>query len=91
MKPPSRSEPVAATSSGTGRSCTQRLSAENEHYIKTTLTPFFAREKVMSAMGPYAGNESHNERCTTVRLCPAGPAPLVIPLVEKFEGSFRSP
>lgn len=90
VKPPSRPEPVAATSSGTGRSYIQEdHTMRSEELISTrSLTPFFAREKVISVMGPYAGNESHNERCTTVRLFFAGPAPFVMPLVE---GSSKSP
>lgn len=63
MKPPSRPEPVAATSSGTGRSYGKIKKVT--WYDEVRPTPFLASENVILAMGPWAGNESRSDRWTT--------------------------
>lgn len=45
---------------------------------------------MISAIGPYAGKESHNERCTMVRFVLAGPIPLGILLADVLAGTFES-
>jgi hypothetical protein len=60
---------------------------------RQVLTPLLARENVISAIGPYAGNESHNERWITERVLVVAPAPDATPTVvcaTAFESPYRS-
>lgn len=55
------------------------------------LTPFFATENAISEMAPYAGNESHSERCSTLRVFLELPLVGNVPLTSGSEVAFEPP
>ena len=56
----------------------------------TAHTPTFDSENVISAIGPYAGSESRNDRWITERVR-KGCAPEAVPFVAVLVASFDSP
>ena len=58
-----------------------------------TRTPSFDSENVISAIGPYAGSESHNERWITERVrkeCAPEAVPFAAVLVTPFDSPYKS-
>lgn len=67
-------------------------SVSEGRYVSTTLlTPLRAIPNVMSEMGPWAGIESHRERCTTVRVLTESAAPFVVPFAVGLSASVAGP
>lgn len=55
------------------------------------LTPFFARENAMLAMGPWAGSESRKDKWMTVRMFLTVACPFVCPFAVAFVVVFELP
>lgn len=55
------------------------------------LTPFLAMEKVISDIGPWAGNESHKDRCITVRFLVVDVDSIAFPFAAGVGSVFDEP
>ena len=91
VNPPSVPAPVAATSSGTYLSCKFVVSTDRQEEKEIRPTPFFAKEKAISVIGPYAGKESQIDRCSTMCCFFVCPVPFVTLLADGNEGTWESP
>lgn len=55
------------------------------------LTPFLVMEKVISDIGPWAGNESHKDRCMTVRFLVVEVVSTAFPFAVGVGSAFDDP